>query len=98
MVTINTNGPKQNHSYKHRRLAPECNVNQSNDCAVSSLNAHFQPHFITNKKAVVVGGFLKKKSRRRVDINSTILGYVIPVVYEKLISRKGAVYNTTKYI
>ena len=27
-----------------------------------------------------------------------ILGYVIPVVYAKLISRKGAVYNTTKYI
>jgi len=26
------------------------------------------------------------------------LGYVIPVVYAKLISRKGAVYNTTKYI
>ena len=27
-----------------------------------------------------------------------ILGYVIPVVYSKLISRKGTVYNTTKYI
>jgi len=27
-----------------------------------------------------------------------ILGYVIPIVYAKLISRKGAVYNTTKYI
>ena len=27
-----------------------------------------------------------------------ILGYVIPVVYTKLISRKGAVYNTIKYI
>ena len=26
------------------------------------------------------------------------LGYVIPVVYAKLISRKGAVCNTTKYI
>jgi len=26
------------------------------------------------------------------------LRYVIPVVYAKLISRKGAVYNTTKYI
>ena len=28
----------------------------------------------------------------------TILGYVIPVVYAKLISRKGTVYNTTKCI
>jgi len=27
-----------------------------------------------------------------------VLGYVFPVVYAKLISRKGAVYNTTKYI
>ena len=27
-----------------------------------------------------------------------ILGYVIPVVYAKLINRKRVVYNTTKYI
>jgi len=31
-------------------------------------------------------------------LTHNILGYVIPVVYAKLIRRKGAVYNTTKYI
>ena len=40
---------------------------------------------------VVQWGRTDRQTRR-------ILGYVIPVVYAKLISRKGAVYNTTKCI
>ena len=32
------------------------------------------------------------------NLRTVVLGYVIPVVYAKLTSRKGAVYITTKYI
>ena len=37
-------------------------------------------------------------SINKILVPEFFLGYVIPVVYAKLISRKGAVYNTTKYI
>ena len=78
-------------------------VTLKNSCNVSSVNAEFL-HVIVLAYALV-NGILHVVSlcctkMRHIPIHNTIFFYDTssPVMYAKLISRKGAVYNTTKYI
>ena len=58
----------------------------------------YQKKIVVSLICAIVQAYTTGDGRIYLYVALVILGYVIPVVYAKFISRKGAVYYTTKYI